>query len=374
MQNKAIAAVLTAVVLVGACRSDIHSGIDTANDLLYQEQYVEAERLYRKLLARLEKSGELDEDQEAQHLLILDRLGKINALYLHDYTQAIADNRALVRHYPRTDQAFAARAMVADIYQHKLGDSQKAIDEYHKLTSQFPNRNETRWAQLQITQGYFRLKNYEQARTEAEALINKWPQSSEAAQARFQIANSFYVQGRYTEAIATYERLVQEQPDPSLASLVLFELGNCFQELGETERALAYFYASLVDHPNPLLVQRKIRRVRRRLHSSKPASSIFTSYIRNNLALGSVEGGRPKVDGDKPKPMEPPQPGNGGDGASAATPKPTPQAKPKDDQAVTASEDESKPQLNKAAPQPQTPKPAAPAPAKPASPEPAGGG
>jgi TolA-binding protein len=283
MRRIQIFALLSAAVVcvAMACGTGIQGGMDSADDLLYKKQYVEAERLYRKLLKRLE-SGSLSESDEATRLQILDRLGKINALYLHDYAQAIADYGQLVRHYPKSDQAFAARAMVADINQHKLNDSNAAIDELQKLVTEFPTRSETRWAQLQIVQAYFQLKNYEQARREAEALINAWPSSNEAAQARFQIANSYYVQGRYAEAIATYERLLDGNPDPSLASLVLFELGNCFQEVDEPERALAYYYACLTDHSNPQLVQRKIRRVRTRLHRSKPVPDIYIAEPHDN--------------------------------------------------------------------------------------------
>jgi tetratricopeptide (TPR) repeat protein len=268
-----------------ACNTDIQSGIESANDLLYKKQYVAAERLYHKLLKRLGEEGELSERQEPQRLLILDRLGKVNALYLHDYGQAIHFYEKLVQLYPKTEQAFAARAMVADIYHHKLGNLQSAIAEYQKLVADFPDKPETRWAQLQISGAFFQLKDYEQARTEAEAVVNRWPASIEAAQARFQIANAYYVQGRYSEAIATYERLLEGNPDAELASLVLFELGNCFQELGDLDRALAYYYACLADHPNPLLVQRKIRRVRARLHHMQPPGEIaLPEYVLKRLA------------------------------------------------------------------------------------------
>jgi len=257
---------------VASCQSDVERGMEKANDLLYRKQYVESERLYRKLLRRIEEqSRSLDEADDQARMQVLDRLGKINALYLHDHPQAIAYYQMLVRYYPKTEQSLAARATIADIYHHKLGDLQAAIDAYQKLVAEAADRGEGRWAQLQIVGAYVQLKNYEQARTEAESLINRWPQSDEARQARFQIASSYYVEGRYAEAIATYESLLSDKPEKSLVSLVLFELGNCFQELGEPDRALAYYYACLPDHPNPTLVQHKIHRVRLRIHRSKPA-------------------------------------------------------------------------------------------------------
>ncbi len=285
---------LALALLLGsaACRTDIQSGLDEANDLLYRKQYAASERLYRKLLKRLEQSGDLDDEEDGQRQFVLDRLGKINALYLRDYAQAINDFQLLIRHYPKTDQAFAARATVADIYHHKLGDLQTAIDAYHKLVSEFAERSETRRAQLQIVSAYLQLKNYEQARTEAARVIERWPQSPEAAQARFQIANSYYVQGRYAEAVATYERLLEEKPEPQLAALVLFELGNCFQAQAAPERALAYYYACLQDHPDPMLVQQKIRRVRTRLMRARPLPEIeLPPYLRERLMASRGSGG-----------------------------------------------------------------------------------
>ena len=63
-------------------------------------------------------------------LTFLDRLGKLNALYLHDYDQAIRYYKQLVMLYPRSSQAFAGLATIADILQHKLGKHEAAIEAY----------------------------------------------------------------------------------------------------------------------------------------------------------------------------------------------------------------------------------------------------
>ncbi len=267
------------------CSSDIEQGLESANDLLYQHQYIDAERLYRKILQQLESNRPLEPSGDAQRLLVLERLGRINSLYLRDYTKAIEDYRELVTHYSKSDEAFAARITVADIYHHKLGKPQAALDELQKLVVQFPDRPRTRWAQLQVITIYLQLKNYEQARMEAEMLVRKWSTSDEARQAQFLIANSYFVQSRYTEAMATYTRLLENSPDPEFASLINFEIANCLQGLGEDTKALEYYYACLADHPNPLLVQRKIKKVRSRVHSvHKPKSIHRTPKARSRRA------------------------------------------------------------------------------------------
>ena len=273
------------LAVLASCGASIEDGMDTANDLLYQKQYVESERLYRKLLRRLEDRGShLSEDEEADRLSVLDRLGKLNALYLHDYDAAIRFYRQLVKYYPKTDQALAAMSTIADLQQYKLGNIPLAIDYYQEIVREFPDAPEAQHARLKIANAYFQLKNYDQARHEAEALIARAPSTPEAAQAQFEIANSLYLQQRYAEAVASYEHLLAAQPERELTALVLFELGNCFQETGELARALAYYYACLLDHPDPLLVQRKIQRVRKRIDKTKPADVELPAYLRDRLS------------------------------------------------------------------------------------------
>ena len=162
---------LLTCLALSACKTDVQSGIQSANDLLYRKKYVEAERLYRKLLKRLESSKDLSESEDAQRLLVLDRLGKINALYLRDYSQAIADFEALNRKYPKAEPSLAALATVADLYHYKLGKLQQAIETYQRLVTDFPGRAEAPHAQLEVVAAYFKLKDYEQARAEAEWVL-----------------------------------------------------------------------------------------------------------------------------------------------------------------------------------------------------------
>ena len=143
--------------LAFACSTDIQPGLESANDLLYQHKYIEAERLYRKLLKQLESGGDLVRSQNDQRRLVLERLGRINSVYLRDYAKAIEDYRALVKDYAKSDEAFAARATVADIYHHKLGKPQSALDEFQKLVTQFPDKPRSCWAQLQVITIYLQL-------------------------------------------------------------------------------------------------------------------------------------------------------------------------------------------------------------------------
>lgn len=258
------------LLLLAGCQASVTASLETASDLMYEQRYADAERLYRKVLKRLSDTEELDADERAQRLRALDRLGQLNAFYLANFRQAAADYDLIIRFYPQSDAAVAAYTALADLHAYKLGEPEGAIDALQAMVTAFPERPEARRARLRLAATYSQQRNFEQARAEAQQLVAKWPGTSEAHQAEFLVAQAFHMQGRFREAIAAYVALLREPLGAEFSSLVNFEIGNAHQELGESRQALEYFYECLAAHPNPQVVQHKIARVRRRLEISRP--------------------------------------------------------------------------------------------------------
>lgn len=244
---------------------------------MHASDFAGAQKSLRLLLKSLEAKRPLDAASKAAQCTALDRLGKINALYLRDYPQAIADLGLLVRRCPGSDAARAGLMAMADIYQYHEAKLSDAISTYEQLVLDFPDSTEAPTAQLAIVQVYLKLKDYGQARQEAGRIIQAWPKSPEATRAGFEIADAYYREHHYTEAVATYRALLEDKPQLQLASLVRFEMGNCYQELGDPQRALDAYYSALPDYPNPALVQRKIARVRSRIYNLAPSDSILNA-------------------------------------------------------------------------------------------------
>lgn len=244
---------------------------------MYAGEFLSAQKTLRQLLKTLDAQRPLDPAGKLAQRAALDRLGKINALYLRDYPQAIADLGLLIRRYPQSNEARAGLLAMADIYQYRQNKLPEAIVTYEQLVQTFPDSQEAPAAQLAIVQAYFKLKDYIQARQEAGRIIQTWPKSPEATRAGFEIADAYYRERHFTEAIATYEALLDEKPEPKLATLVRFEMGNCYQELGDPQRALDAYYSALAEHPNPALVQRKIARVRSRIYNLAPSEGILNA-------------------------------------------------------------------------------------------------
>ena len=265
------------LLLAPACRTDVEAGIVTANDLFYQGDHVAAERLYRKLLVRLSDSEVLTEAESTQRIFLLTRLSKLEIFYLRDYGQAIADLEATIRLAPRSDAALAALFNLADLYRERLDSLPQAVETYQRLLSDFGERPEVARAHLALMRCYSLQKNYTLARNIGETVLARWPTGSETTEARFQLAEILVQQQQYSAAVPIYERLLSDHPAGATRALGLFELGGCYQDMDEPARALQYYYSALAQHPNPGLVQRKIQRVRARLHDTTPAGNILNA-------------------------------------------------------------------------------------------------
>jgi TolA-binding protein len=263
------------LVMLAACRSDVKNGIEAANQQFFEQRYARAEGLFRRTLKRLDERDDGKAKPSPELLTVLDRLGRINALYLHNYEQAIQDYGRLVSDYPDTEEGFEAQVTVADIFENRLGNLPQAATELQRLVRKFPNHAETPKYQLALAELYFRMKNHEQAELAAQELVKRWPASPYVPKARFNIANVAYVMGRGEEALKIYEQLLTEFPNDPVAPLVQFEMASCYQELGNTNRALDLLFGALKTHPHPQVVQRKINRIRRRQNITQPHNAIF---------------------------------------------------------------------------------------------------
>ena len=262
------------------CRGEIDSGLTRVNALLYQHDYVEAEILLKKLYTQIDQAGsDLNEKEKKQRLIILDRLGKVYALYLRNYKKAIEHYNLLIKDYPETDEAFAARSVLADLYHHKLDNINAAISQYRKTLEFFPRHPEAPEIQLKLVRLYMESKDFSQTRSEVQSLLAQWPNTKHALHAEFQIGMTYYLESRYSEAITTFETLLKKtKNDPDLSALISFELGNSYESIDEPDKAIEQFYACLAKHPNPLLVQRRIRRARKRIRQVKPSARIYSQY------------------------------------------------------------------------------------------------
>ncbi|RME25341.1 MAG: hypothetical protein D6806_07990, partial [Deltaproteobacteria bacterium] len=257
-------ALLAAVVAVFSCRQrDYDSMLQHAYELAFDGDYQEAEVYLLYVARKLRDKQEPDARQYRARALY--EAGRIERLYLNQPRRAVANLREALRADPPEDLAYDIQLELADVFRYKLGDCRNAVLEYQRLVDMFPDRPGVNKHHLAISQCYFLLRRFDEARAEARILLEKEKDPQTRARAMLLIANSYFVEGRYAEAATAHQELLKSKPSSEISSRSLYELGLSYQNLGELKKAEEAYLAALVNHPRPDIVQMSLRQVRDRM-------------------------------------------------------------------------------------------------------------
>jgi hypothetical protein len=109
----------------------VHSEFQMGVDLIAEEKYDEAKVVWDKFLEK----HPLDE-RSRQIMFVYGQLHyhKAEKLGEEEYKKAIAEWEKLVNKYPNTEESSLALFRIGQIYEEKLGDWEKALESYRKLT------------------------------------------------------------------------------------------------------------------------------------------------------------------------------------------------------------------------------------------------
>lgn len=119
---------------------------------------------------------------------------------------------------------------VDDLYQKaadldQQGFFEDAVQAWKKALASDLEKNKRISAQIKLSQGLYRLSQFDLALAQAQALVKSEPENFHA---NFNMGNLLSGLGRYAESVASYEKTIQLRPDEGLAyaGLALSHFGN----------------------------------------------------------------------------------------------------------------------------------------------------
>jgi tetratricopeptide (TPR) repeat protein len=270
---------------------------DEAEKLRSEKKYVEALAFYREIMGRYPDSEYSDRAKNrADGLTALAEI-------------QICNDKA--KRNP--DEASASQYCIAEVYEIEIQDHQRAIREYEKLVSNYPN---THWAADALyrmgliysgmnfsemdgsgdkpkTRGNTEI-DYDKAIEKYDQLIKQYPNTYNAAKAHYQIGEIHRTHLRnYNRAIESYKKVVKDYPRQniykgdgyinSLADKAKFMIGKVYLEnLKNYDAALETFSEFQKEFPDSCrkaAVQYFIASIHERKRENKLASQTFESII-----------------------------------------------------------------------------------------------
>lgn len=230
----------------------------------------------------------LSEDASPQaqddRLRALKLAGDLLALDLEQPAEAALYYRRVAVEYAGTEDAWAARLRLAELYKDKLKDPVTAATEYLGLVAAYPSHPGVDDVQLRAARAFLDAGNYRQAEAEARALPTRFPSSPLAPGAQVVVGHALHLDGRPADAALALREVATRWPSSPEAPLALAEAGDCLASAGNFRLAVQSYIEALAAHPDPRSVQDQLARVRRRMAQAKPVGYDHAAVFDHRMA------------------------------------------------------------------------------------------
>jgi len=197
------------------------------------------------------------------------RTGEVLNLFLKRFHDALLVFHNLEREYP--DSPFVSDALIqeAEIYKNRLRDYGRAAALYQKLLDLGMEPADR--FQYELSDCYFRLNNFEQARIEFENLIKRWPESHLLTEVEYRIGMSYALDGKLKDAEDVFRKILKEKSEDPFAIETKFGLASVLEEQGRLRESLKLLKELEGTYPAPEALQHKIKTVEERIKKKKRA-------------------------------------------------------------------------------------------------------
>lgn len=158
----------------------------------------------------------------------LFRTGEIQNLFLKRFHDALYSFHNLERDYADSPFVNDALKQEAEIYKNRLRDYGRAAALYQKLLDLGLEPADR--FQYELSDCYFRLNNFEQARIEFENLLKNWPESPLKTEVEYRIGMSYALDGKPKKAETAFRAILKEKPNDPFAVETKFGLAAVLED------------------------------------------------------------------------------------------------------------------------------------------------
>jgi len=156
-------------------------------------------------------------------------------------------------------------------YRRHLGDNEKALEYYQKVTDKWPEYQYAWSAQYMVAECYKDLiKSGQLQESEAEAkieqaykaVIEKYPDCSLVGYACLKVGWRNFDKGRWATAAEYFELLLEKHPNDNQRQNILYKLGQAYENMGKLELATDIYGLFLeMSDPNDCRVENLQKRI-----------------------------------------------------------------------------------------------------------------
>jgi TolA-binding protein len=241
---------------LAACDSGDRNLIGQAERLFERGRFQQAAAVYEKYLQRKRKGPRRPEARL--------RLGQIHYYALGDRGRGVEELGRLIQEYPRSEEAFQAREIMAAAFRNHAEDYEQAVVEYKWLANQRPQSPKAPYYLLEAARTYIMAGQMENAVLELGGLLGRYPQCEYADDAYEELGSAYLALGRPQETIFILTHMLRRFPRSPLAQRALFRIAEALESMQLYDEALKIYRRLRNEYQNREAVDIRIKGVLQR--------------------------------------------------------------------------------------------------------------
>ena len=244
----------------GGCSSNLYQDILKAEELLTQQKFEQAVKVYTKILKK--------KPSEQIKIKVNFQLGEIYSIYLNNYELSLKYYSQIIEDSNEWGWQVVALEKMSNIYFESLADYSKSKEYYTKLINFVPELKDQSFYKFRYAQSQLNLGEYRNSINSFDDLIES-DKTDFKVQSYYHRGLAFFYLHNWDEAINSwYEYLKYEQRRDRITK-TKFLIANAYESAEKLKEAYNIYYSILGEYPNPEVVKNRLNSLYERRVSRK---------------------------------------------------------------------------------------------------------
>lgn len=229
--------------------------LNTANQLVEAQNFIEAANVYRSVLANTP-------DKEIK-IKVLVQLAQLYAFHLNRVEDSISlmEKAILISKDPLRLIKF--KEILGDIYFTKLRNFKKSVDIYDELLKVRPKLSMYDEYKYRYAESLFLVNDHKNSLFVFESILNN-KKNINKSKIKYRIGLINYLLNKNDEAISVFKEIIDGDFKYTYKVKSSYYLAGLYEDIDQLDNSLKYYNLIRYDYPNPELIEQKMESILRK--------------------------------------------------------------------------------------------------------------
>ena len=229
--------------------SGLYKDIIKAQDLITQQKYLEAAKVYETIL--------LKKPSKNINIKINFQLGEIYSIYLNNYEKSLSYFKAIATNSNEPAWQIKSLEKMGQIYFENIKDYKKSVKAYSQLINVSPALKNQNFYKLRYAISYLKMNKLNKSIELFKELL-EYNEIDILTESHFNIGIAYFYQKKWKQAIKSWSEYLRYEKRKDKIVQVKFLIANAYESNEELKKAYNIYYSILGEYPNTQVIKNRL--------------------------------------------------------------------------------------------------------------------